>query len=296
MNWTGCGAFEVRMGDVNFAFDPYLFGGNLANAEPIFDYIFISHEHFDHCHPKTLQALCQGDRFQKLFVNPGCLDPARPIAERYGDAAFERDLPITKHISEEKVQVIYPRHLDDNQGVDRTFPGPFEMDLGPLHVVAIESGENQGPELPTCGYLITHKEKGVSFFHTGDLHRTYEGLQKIRGQVDYLIHMKTGLTEWEGPDKTTELLCLVDFVQPRFLIPTHYRTDRISDPIPEGHWPPNATDVAGLIEWIREQVGDRTQVLPLTAGVDYEVELPTKKVIWKWNWLKTWTVPPWRDE
>ena len=60
MRWWGCGAFEVILGDVNIAFDPYLFNENLESAEPIYDYIFISHEHFDHCHPPTLQKLCQG--------------------------------------------------------------------------------------------------------------------------------------------------------------------------------------------------------------------------------------------
>ena len=70
MRWWGCGAFEVLMGDVNIAFDPYLFNENLKSAEPIYDYIFISHEHFDHCHPPTLLKLCQGDRFKKLFVSP----------------------------------------------------------------------------------------------------------------------------------------------------------------------------------------------------------------------------------
>ena len=71
LRWWGCGAFDVRFGDVNIAFDPYLFGENLDNAQPIYDYIFISHEHFDHCHPKTLRKLCQGERFKRLFVPPG---------------------------------------------------------------------------------------------------------------------------------------------------------------------------------------------------------------------------------
>jgi len=79
------------------------------------------------------------------------------------------------------------------------------------------------------------------------------------------------------------------------LIPTHYRTDRITDPIPEGHWPPDVTDSYAFIEWIREAIGDQTKILPFTAGVEYELDMPTKKVIWKWNWRNTWTVPPWRE-
>ena len=83
-------------------------------------------------------------------------------------------------------------------------------------------------------------------------------------------------------------------MQPRFLIPTHYRTDRRTDPIPHGTWPPDVTDANAFIEWIRAQVGDRTTVLPFTAGVWYEIALPSLEVAWKWNWRRTWDVPPWR--
>ena len=152
LRWSGCGAFEVRLGDVNFAFDPFLLGEKLEKAEPIYDYIFISHEHFDHCQPKSLRQPCRGDRFKKLFIIPGCLKPAGP-------ASFDRDLPITKHIAEEKLQVIYPKYLNNSKGDERTFPGPVEADLGNLRVETIESDENESPQLPTCGYLVAHKEK-----------------------------------------------------------------------------------------------------------------------------------------
>jgi L-ascorbate metabolism protein UlaG (beta-lactamase superfamily) len=273
----------------------YLFGEYLERAEPIYDYIFITHEHFDHCHPQTLRKLCRGERFKRLFVSPGCVDPARPIAERYGDAAFERDLPITKHIPEEVVQVLYPKYRNSQEGKDQSLPGPFEVDLGALRVETIESGESQRPDLPTCGYLIAHKEKRISFLHTGDLTVPYPALQGIRGQVDFFVHMKMGLTEWQGPQRSGNLLKFLDWVRPRFMIPIHHRTDRAAEPVPVGHWPPNVTDVAAFVEWIRETVGDRTQVLPFTAGVEYEVEMPAKRVAWKWNWRKSWTVPPWRE-
>ena len=295
MRWWGCGAFEVILGDVNFAFDPYLFNENLESAEPIYDYIFISHEHFDHCHPPTLLKLCKGDRFKKLFVNPGCVYPVLPIDENYGDAAFERDLPITKYLPAEKVQVLYPKHLDNSQGNNREFPGPFEANVGVLKVETIESGENSDPCTPTCGYLVSHTEKNISVLHTGDMHVPYPALKNIQGRVDFLVHMKLGLTEWQGPNHTQNLLDCLDLIQPRYLIPTHFRTDSASDPIPHGTWPPNVTDVLAFIEWIREAAGDRTTVLPFTAGVQYEVEMPAKKIIWKWNWFNTWTVPPWRE-
>lgn len=291
LRWWGCGAFDVRFGDINIAFDPYLFNQNLADAKPIYDYIFISHEHFDHCHPVTLRKLCQGNRFKKLFVNPGCITPAEPIKEKYGDAAFARDLPITKHVPAEKVEVLYPKHLNDNINASRSFQGTDTFDLSSIHVETIESGENQTLDLPTNGYLITHQSKNVSILHIGDLHEPYPALGNIKGKVDFLIHMKLGL----GKGIEHRLIELIELIEPRYMIPTHYRSDRKTDPIPEGHWPPNVTDEMAFIESIREIVGNRTQVLPFTAGIEYEVEMPKKQVIWKWDWFNTWTVPPWRE-
>ncbi|MAG84020.1 hypothetical protein CMK10_07665 [Candidatus Poribacteria bacterium] len=295
LRWWGCGAFDVILDDVNFAFDPYLFGQNLERIEPCYDYVFISHEHFDHCHPRTLQKLCRGERFKKLFVSPGCITPALPIDEKYGDAAFDRDLPITKHVSPERVEVLYPKYLQDDGQWNRKFHGPFELDLGSLNVETIESGENQTPDLPTCGYLVTHKEKQISFLHIGDLHHPYPALRELRDKVDFFIHMKLGLTEWQGSNLTDQLVEIIELVRPKYFIPTHYRTDRIADPIPEGHWPPNVTDTCAFIESIREAIGEQTQVLPFTAGIEYELEMPDKKVIWKWNWHNSWSVPPWRE-
>ena len=295
LRWSGCGGFEARFEDVGVAFDPYYFNENLENAEPDYDYIFISHEHFDHCHPESLKRLCRGDTFKRLFVSPGCITPARPIDKVYGDAAFERDLPITKSVSPDRVQVVYPDVLSSLLDSGRNFPRSGKMDLDGVTVEVVESGENASPDIPTCGYLVTHNASSVSIFHTGDLHEPYPELQALAGKVDFLVHMKTGLTEWEGKDQAGRLHRLIDWVQPKFLIPTHYRTDRVSDPIPHGTWPPDATDPNAFIESIRREVADRTKVLPFTAGVCYEVRLPTLEVLWKWNWHPTWDVPPWRE-
>ena len=294
LRWSGCGAFEIEAGDVNIAIDPYLFGPNLAAAEPIYDYIFITHEHFDHCHPPTLKKLCSGERFKMLYVPPGCIHPDTPIPERYGDAAFERDLPITKHIPAEKVQTVYPKHRAEPSS-GRILPEPVELELGPLHVETFESGESQRPDLPTCGYLIEHRAKDLAFIHTGDMYVPYPSLVNLRGRADFLIHMKLGLTEWGETDQSHRLTAMLDYLRPRYLVPIHYRTDRLSDPVPEGHWPPNATDVSAFVESLRETVGHRATVLPFTAGVTYECRLPEKSIVWKWNWHNTWTVPPWRQ-
>ena len=145
-----------------------------------------------------------------------------PIAEKYGDAAFERDLPITKHIPADKVHVLYPKHLNENQGISRAFQGSDTLDLGNIRIETVESGENQTPDIPTNGYLITHIAKNVSILHTGDLHEPYPALANLQGKVDFLIHMKLGL----GEGLASRLIELIELIQPRFMIPTHYRTDR----------------------------------------------------------------------
>ena len=293
LRWWGCGAFDVRFNNINITFDPYLFNQNLAKVEPIYDYIFISHEHFDHCHPATLRKLCKGHRFKKLFVNPGCITPAQPINEKYGDAAFKRDLPITKHIPSDKVEILYPKHLNASQGSPRSFTGTETFELDNITIETIESGENQSPDLPTNGYLVSHLSQNISVLHIGDLHEPYPALENLCGKVDFLVHMKLGLGLGDGVSH--RLVELVDLIRPKFMIPTHYRTDRKSDPIPEGHWPPNVTDENAFIESIREIVGNKTRILPFTAGIEYEVKMPEKEINWKWNWYNTWTIPPWRE-
>lgn len=58
---------------------------------------------------------------------------------------------------------------------------------------AIESGENQGADLTTNGYLVRHKSAGVSVLHIGYLHEPYEELEALWGRIEFLIHMKVGV-------------------------------------------------------------------------------------------------------
>ena len=104
--------------------------------------------------------------------------------------------------------------------------------------------------------------------------------------------MKMGLSPYGEEDRSGKLNQCIEAMEPEFLIPIHYRTDRNADPY--GTWPPDVTDVSAFIEWIRQKVGTRTRILPFTAGIEYEIDLPSKQVAWKWDWHKTWSDPPWR--
>ena len=210
---------------------------------------------------ESAQAL-PGRSLEKTLRPHWLSDPNEPVDEKYGDAAFARDLPITKHIPADKVQVVYPKYQDVERYGRREFPWPFEFDLGPIRVEVYESGESARPDLPTCAYLVSHAARDVAIFHTGDLHGAYPPLENLRGRVDYLVHMKTPMEP------------LINAVQPKFVIPTHYRTDRQAEPIPAGHWPPNLTDVNAFLEDLREQIDGKAQLLPFTAPIQYEVEMP----------------------
>ncbi len=163
--------------------------------------------------------------------------------------------------------------------------------------MVIESGENQRADLTTNGYLVRLKSADLSVLHIGDLHEPYAELEQLRGRIDFLIHMKVGVrtpgVDGMNAEGLAKLRQFVDRTRPRYFVPIHYRTDRASDPIPPGNWPPDVTDVAAFIESMREGIGDLTTILPFTAGQTYEVELPAKKVVWKWQWRNSWTEPTW---
>ena len=86
-----------------------------------------------------------------------------------------------------------------NKGHHARFQGSDTLNLGDIQVEIIESGENQTPDLPTNGYLVTHTKKNVSILHTGDLHEPYPALANLRGKVDFLIHMKLGIGDGLAP-------------------------------------------------------------------------------------------------
>jgi len=63
-------------------------------------------------------------------------------------------------------------------------------------------------------------------------------------------------------------------------------------------WPactPNLTDVNAYLEDLRQHLPEGVRMLPFTAGVEYEVELPDLQVKWDWDWYNSWTVPLWRE-
>ena len=52
VTWWGCMSVEVNIGSTNFVFDPYI-----QPVEPRFDYIFCSHDHYDHLDYQAIKVL-----------------------------------------------------------------------------------------------------------------------------------------------------------------------------------------------------------------------------------------------
>jgi L-ascorbate metabolism protein UlaG (beta-lactamase superfamily) len=285
MRWAGTGSFEVRFPDVAFAIDPnYVGTGALDRAQPEFDYIFCSHEHFDHCNPPSLAKLCRGPRFKRLFVSPGCLRPDLSLGQKYGDVQMLETchLPITKHVPAGVVQTVEPQilsvslrpaaapppqmeeepQLSDEGRRTKEAAGVLTYKLSHFgaraeaQVLGSPALELEGLTVHTfesgesTGYLVTHVASGVTIMHTGDMHEPYVELAAFAGKVDFLIHTPSA----SGIDIAGRLHNLVDWVRPRNLIPIHYRTDRKSDPVLGGESPPNVSDENAYMEWIREEL------------------------------------------
>ncbi|MBI3468951.1 MAG: MBL fold metallo-hydrolase [Planctomycetes bacterium] len=272
---------EVNVGDVSFVFDPYI-----KPDEPRFDYIFCSHDHYDHCHEETLKKLIGpgNKRFQMLFASRGCFYASRlESPNNWGDTMLS-DL---QFVPREKCIALYPKYRHEE---DPEFGGPTEVTVGRLRVEGFHSGEDPHPmrmyntevelsfaELagpwPNMGYLVTDTATGRPFAHTGDIWKSFPRMQQMRGKVDVLFYPL-------GKLPLEEKLKMMDYIRPKIAVPTHYRLFEPDFPIPAdfprggnpyaspetlrqfclGHWYPSPDDPPKEIAEHREKFQGLTRV------------------------------------
>ena len=136
---------------------------------------------------------------------------------------------------------------------------------------------------PNMGYLVTDSVTGRSIAHTGDIHRSFPNMIKMRGKVDLLFYP---LGKLPLDEKTK----MVDFIRPKVAIPTHYRLFEPNFPIPAhfpkdvdpikesretlqkfclGHWYPSPKDPPKEIAQQRDEFAPYTRVVELQAGKPY---------------------------
>ncbi|MBI1924392.1 MBL fold metallo-hydrolase [Candidatus Poribacteria bacterium] len=287
IRWWGCMSVEINIGDVNIGFDPYV-----KPDAPKFDYLFCSHDHYDHCHEETLRKLIvpSGRHFKMLFAARGCFYASRIDGpNNWGDTLLN-DL---KFVPREKCIALYPKYCHDD---DPPFGGPTETTVGRLRVEGFRSDEDPQPgqmyrdkgyvELagswPNMGYLVTDTATGRAFAHTGDVWKAYPQMEGMRGKVDVLFYPL-------GKLPMEEKVKMMEFIRPKIAVPTHYRRFEPDFPIPAhfprdgnpyespetlkqfclGHWYPSPEDPPKEIAEQRERLKQFTRVVELKAGVRY---------------------------
>ena len=285
VTWWGCMSVEVNVGDVNLVFDPYV-----KPDEPRFDYVFCSHDHYDHCHEETLKKLAAGGRLKMLVASRACFYASRIEGPNNWDDTPLSDLAF---VPRDRCMALYPkyRHEDEPE-----FGGPSEIRLGRLRVEGFRSDEDprlaeehRGGALagpwPNMGYLVTDTVTGRSFAHTGDIWKAYPQMKQMRGKVDVLFYPV-------GKLPMGEKVKMMDYIRPKVAVPTHYRLFEPDFPIPVnfdrtltekdlyadrellrkaclGHWYPSPADPLKEMAAQREALKAYARVAELKAGVRY---------------------------
>lgn len=229
ITWWGCASVEICDASERMLVDPYL-----GPKERPANYICITHADADHCHEPTLRELVGAPEFERLLAAPAC------TAMSTLDIPHNPDPDDLAFIPRDQLITMYPKYARERIAGDR---GPTELTLGGWHVETIESSERPqrykagdgiawpaltgrfaGDAFPNLGFLVTHTATGRTFLHPGDLTDAYDALRGLRGRVDYLFFPTVKLQGLE--------LTIVDAIQPRVVVPMHYRVAAPDFPIP----------------------------------------------------------------
>lgn len=300
IRWWGAANVEICLDGVSFGFDPYL-----HPREPRLDYIFITHEHYDHFYEPTLRTLAEGERLKMLLAPKPCY-----FASHLNSPAAEEPVPSDLTWADRhRTMVFYPGVTPGEVAYD----GPSEVRMDRLHVLGVSSGEN--PEewadftalrepFPTVGYVVTDEKTDLSFYHPGDITEVFNELKQLRGKVTYLF---LPIGKLNGEEAR-----LIEFVRPEYVIPIHYRLDTADWPIPldvsedelqyaswitghplpgvswnnrdylydiskliKGHWYPTPRDPKSFLENLKLEVADTAKIVMLQAGREHSLNIAT---------------------
>jgi L-ascorbate metabolism protein UlaG (beta-lactamase superfamily) len=232
MTWWGSAGVELTIGGETLLIDPYM---QPLDADASF--VCITHDHYDHFHPPTLRRIVAGPSFERILV-PRSVAEYPSIDSPIDEQSTAGGLDFTPAA---QLTAMYPKYTREP---GRRHPGPTEIDLGGFHVETVDSSERPwrykpeggGPwpagsgrfvgagEYPNLGYLITHRNAGVTVYHPGDLGEIFDSHRELRGRVDYMLFPLAKLEGFE--------LTMAETVAPRHIVPLHYRVDTPDFPIP----------------------------------------------------------------
>lgn len=288
VTWWGCGAVELTVDGTTLAIDPYL------NPTEDVDFIFCTHEHYDHCHVPTIHQLQEDETFDGLYVSRSCVLPSTHFY-----AAPE--VPLDKEL---EPTVLYPEHYQhydfnglpkwDDAGKLGGSP-PTSVEVGPFQVTAVEApGEEadlpsysavSGP-IAQLGYLITDTINDVTYYHTGDLRLPYPEMCEFDVDVDVVFYPPGKVYSHDHDPLEYQLASdafTLELFNPEYLVPVHYRHDDYpvpkeydeSEPIEvqvTKHQFPTIDNPDEYFEGLQSRIESLgIEVLPIAAGEEYDI-------------------------
>lgn len=236
ITWMGNATVGIKSGSRGIVIDPYVHPKTEG-----YQYVFCTHEHYDHAYPETVKYLVETNSFKKLIIPRSCLYPSTRFFSR--QLAFlepeQYEILTPKYYDRESTRVgstEYVGHSRSWSDLDGSiFSGPNNFCEDDWDVDAFEMvGED--PEvpfpveglMPQLAYFVRDLSSGITFYHFGDNHWTYSDMEKIKGKLDIML-LPIGKMGLEEDEKA------IKYMSPKIIIPIHWR-DSVEDyPIPKNY-------------------------------------------------------------
>ncbi len=178
--WLGHASFLIKWNGKNIYFDPY----KITNSEEKADYIFITHEHFDHCSIEDIEKIVKPDT--KVILPSDCMSKVR---------RFDVDMIVVQPNKEYNVD-----------------------DIKVLTVPAYNTNKDFHPkDNEWVGYVLNLN--GTRIYHAGDTDVIHE-MAQLNGKVDVALLPVGGTYTMNAEDASYA----VKLIKPKIVVPMHYGT------------------------------------------------------------------------
>jgi L-ascorbate metabolism protein UlaG (beta-lactamase superfamily) len=161
-------------------------------------------------------------------------DGTRVILDPYRSGCYDGALRYAA--IDEPADVVIATHEHDDHGATDTIPGnplvlvhPTSETVGTLHVEGVQVAHDEaGGSKRGRNTIVVLDDGDIRLIHLGDLgHLLDEAAVEAIGRVDVLIVPVGGFFTIDE----TEAAAVVESLDPRIVIPVHYKTDKVDFPI-----------------------------------------------------------------
>jgi L-ascorbate metabolism protein UlaG (beta-lactamase superfamily) len=161
-------------------------------------------------------------------------DGTRVIVDPYRHRCF--DGAVKYGPIDEPADVVVASHTHDDHGATDTIPGdpkvfvhPISEKVGPVCITGVETAHDEaGGEKRGRNTICVLDDGDVRVVHAGDLgHVLDEATVQAIGRVDVLLVPVGGFFTIDHK----EAAAVVDQLDPRIVVPMHFKTDRVDFPI-----------------------------------------------------------------